>query len=68
MRKYGDMAPVFTAWFYEKYREQARLNGTQYAARNLRKQGVPLPLAVHILAANLSFPAPALDFTAGRLD
>ena len=40
----------FTVWFREKYREQARLNDVQYAARNLRKQGVPLPYAVAILA------------------
>ena len=44
------IAAQFTVWFREKYREQARLNDVQYAARNLRKQGVPVEYAVAILA------------------
>lgn len=44
------IARQFVVWFREKYREQAKLNGTQYAARNLRKQGVPVEYAVGILA------------------
>jgi hypothetical protein len=45
------IASQFVVWFREKYREQAKNNGVQYAARNLRKQGVPIEYAVAILAA-----------------
>lgn len=44
------LAKQFLIWYREKYREQAALNGVQYAARNLRKQGVPVDYAVGILA------------------
>lgn len=37
-------------WLVAKARAQARKLGTQHAARNLRKQGVPVELAVQILA------------------
>lgn len=37
-------------WLVAKARAQARKLGTQQAARNLRKQGVPVELAVRILA------------------
>lgn len=45
------IAAQFIVWFREKYREQAELAGIQHAARNLRKQGVPVEYAVAILAA-----------------
>lgn len=38
------------AFVFNKARQQARERGTFQAARNLRKQGVPLHLAVAILA------------------
>ena len=38
------------AWLVDKARRQAAKQGTQAAARNLRKQGVPVELAVRILA------------------
>ena len=47
--------PRFTAalqagyWLVDKARLQARVLGTQQAARNLRKQGVPLEIALSIL-------------------
>lgn len=37
------------AWFYAKYRIQARKLGVYQAARNLRKQGVPIEIARAIL-------------------
>ena len=37
-------------WFATKYQLQAAESGTERAARNLRKQGVPLQLALKILA------------------
>lgn len=38
------------AIFYRaKYQRQARAVGVQQAARNLRKQGVPLEIALHLL-------------------
>ncbi len=40
-------------WLAEKARRQAAKVGTQQAAVNLRKQGVPLPLALAILAGRL---------------
>jgi hypothetical protein len=36
-------------WIVGKARQQAREVGYQQAARNLRKQGVPLPIALVIL-------------------
>ena len=36
-------------WFYRKALKQAREHGVQPAARNLRKQGVPLALALLML-------------------
>jgi hypothetical protein len=36
-------------WIVGKARQQARESGYQQAARNLRKQGVPLSLALVIL-------------------
>lgn len=44
------IALQFVVWFREKYREQAAVSGVYVAARNLRKQGVPLEYAVAILA------------------
>ena len=41
---------AFGAWWATKARDQAARHGTAHAARNLRKQGVPLPMAVSILA------------------
>lgn len=41
----------FTTWFAEKYRQQARDHGIAHAARNLRKQGVPVEYAIAILAS-----------------
>ena len=37
-------------WLVLKAREQQSAAGTYAAARNLRKQGVPLPMALAILA------------------
>lgn len=37
-------------WFVAKARRQALFQGTQAAARNLRKQGVPIELALLVLA------------------
>ena len=37
------------AWLYVKARRQAREMGVQQAAKNLRKQGAPLELALSIL-------------------
>lgn len=37
-------------WFAAKYQLLAAESGTERAARNLRKQGVPLQLALKILA------------------
>lgn len=38
-------------WLVAKARRQATESGVQTAARNLRKQGVPLELALRILFA-----------------
>lgn len=38
------------AFFKTKYQLQSEESGTQRAARNLRKQGVPLQIALLILA------------------
>lgn len=45
------IAAQFVVWFREKYREQAAVSGVYAAARNLRKQGVPVEYAVAILAS-----------------
>lgn len=37
-------------WFVAKARRQADQHGVQAAARNLRKQGVPVELALLVLA------------------
>lgn len=37
-------------WFAGKYQERARIAGVQAAARQLRKQGVPIEVALDILA------------------
>lgn len=37
-------------WLASKARRQQRESGTAQAAANLRKQGVPMPLAMLILA------------------
>ncbi len=37
-------------WLYAKAKKQQRESGTLKAARNLKKQGVPLELAVRMLA------------------
>lgn len=50
MKPYYVMVGRIAGWLHAKYQEQARLNGVQYAARNMRKQGIPLEFAVHILA------------------
>lgn len=43
------IAAQFLIWFREKALENARLAGVYQAARNLRKQGVPLEYALAIL-------------------
>lgn len=43
-------AQQFVQWFSEKYRWQAESVGVYRAARNLRKQGVPIEYALAILA------------------
>lgn len=40
----------FAVWFSQKVRENAALSGTYQAARNLKKQGVPLTYALAMLA------------------
>ena len=37
------------AWLYVKARRQAREQGVQQAAKNLRKQGAPIELALQLL-------------------
>lgn len=37
-------------WFLQKYRARQAEAGTEAVARQLRKQGVPLPVALAILA------------------
>lgn len=39
-------------WLYAKARRQQREQGAQQAARNRKKQGVPLPVALLILTTN----------------
>lgn len=40
----------FAVWFAQKVRENQALSGTYQAARNLKKQGVPIEFALAILA------------------
>ena len=44
------LAAQFFVWFRKKARDQQAISGTRQAARNLRKQGVPIDYAVAILA------------------
>ena len=44
------MSAQFAVWFAQKSRDQAASSGVYQAARNLRKQGVPLAYALAILA------------------
>jgi hypothetical protein len=41
---------ISAAWFISHYRERAKKNGIQAVAKQLRKQGVPVDVAVSILA------------------
>lgn len=52
-------------WFIDKYRSQAQRLGVQQTARNLRKQGVPLEVALEVLAGRQPPPWPGI--TAGRI-
>lgn len=45
------IAQQMYVWLREKAREQAKTAGVRHAAKNLRKQGVPVEWAVAILAA-----------------
>jgi len=45
---------AFAGWFYRRAQANARLAGTYQAARNLRKQGVPIEYALAILAGRVS--------------
>lgn len=47
-----DAVSLIGRWLWAKARRQQREQGTQQAARNLRKQGVPLPVALLILSRN----------------
>lgn len=44
-----DMSLTVGRYYVAKYREQAKVSGYAQAARNLRKQGVPLTIALFIL-------------------
>lgn len=37
-------------WFVDNYRRRARESGVQVAARQMRKQGIPLDVALAVLA------------------
>lgn len=41
-------------WVEKKYRTQAASRGTQHAALNMKKQGVPIELALAVLARRSS--------------
>ena len=43
------IAAQFAVWYRQKALDNAATAGVQQAARNLRKQGVPLPWALAIL-------------------
>ena len=40
-------------WLCHKYRRQAEDQGVQHAARNMRKQGVPLDVALAVLVGRV---------------
>ena len=40
-------------WFAHKYQAQAAEVGVQQAARNMRKQGVPIEVALAVLAGRI---------------
>ncbi len=42
--------PSIGNWFASHYRRRAAESGTQAAARQMRKQGVPLAVALAVLA------------------
>ena len=44
----------FAVWFTLKARENAAVAGTYQAARNLRKQGVPLEYSLAILCGRVT--------------
>ncbi len=41
-------------WFAKHYRQRAAESGTQTAARQMRKQGVPLSVALAILVGRVA--------------
>lgn len=43
------MAKLVGEWFFAKYRRQAAETGVARVAKNLRKQGVPIEVALAIL-------------------
>lgn len=43
----------FAIWFRSKAQENAAMSGTYQAARNLRKQGVPLDYALALLCGRV---------------
>ena len=49
----NNTAAIVGRWLWAKARRQQREQGTQQAARNLRKQGVPLPVALLILTTGV---------------
>jgi hypothetical protein len=56
------------AFFFGKARANQREAGTYQAARNLRKQGVPLSIALEVLARRpLRYGADTLDFLGDRI-
>ncbi len=44
-----DATSLIGRWLWAKARRQQREQGTFQAAKNLRKQGVPLPVALLVL-------------------
>jgi hypothetical protein len=48
-----DAANKAGRWFLHKYRYAAVEKGVQAAARNMRKQGVPISIALFVLAGRL---------------
>lgn len=47
-----DTTALIGRWLFAKARRQQRESGTLQAAANLRKQGVPLPVALLILSTS----------------
>lgn len=45
-----DSSVAVGEWFVSKYRKQQVESGTQQAARNMRKQGCPIWMALMVLA------------------